>query len=125
MTRRFPDFSRPAAPPWRWSDTFLVALCSSIAVAPMAFTLFVGLLIKPAGAHTAVSGWSYPASCCADYDCAEISPSRVKEAPGGYIVDGHFSVPHSEVKQSPDGHFHACFPNPEMLRCLFIPPSGS
>ena len=90
----------------------------------MAFVIY--LTAAPyARAHEAMKGWEYPVICCSGHDCTEISADRVKEAPGGYMVDGRFSVPHSEVKHSPDGRYHACFPNPDYLRCLFIPPSGS
>lgn len=51
MTRRFPDFSRPAPTPWRWTDTFLVGLCSAIAVAAFVALGLLFLLVKPAGAE--------------------------------------------------------------------------
>jgi hypothetical protein len=76
-------------------------------------------------AHDTGKGWSYPWDCCSDRDCAEIEPTRVRPAPGGYLVDGRFHVRQSEVRYSPDGHYHACFPNPDTLRCFFAPPSGS
>lgn len=125
MTRRFADFNRPAPKPYTWIDYFLIGVVTVICTAAMLFIFVVCLLVKPVRAHEAMSGWEYPTACCAGYDCAEIAESRVKEAPGGYVVDGKFHVAHSEVKHSPDGHYHACFPNPETLRCLFIPPSGS
>lgn len=68
----------------------------------------------------------YPAWCCSDTDCAPIHESRVKALPtGGYLVDGRFTVPQAEVKYSPDGQYHACFPQPGDLRCFFAPPQGS
>jgi len=50
MTRRFADFSRPSRPPWRWTDTFLVGLCSAIAVAAFTAIFILFLMIHPAGA---------------------------------------------------------------------------
>jgi len=125
MTRRFADFNNPAPKPYTWVDYFLIGVVCIVCTAAIMFILFVGLLIKPARGHEAMSGWQYPLECCAGYDCAEISADRVKEAPGGYLVDGKFRVAHSAVKHSPDGNYHACFPQPENLRCLFVPPSGS
>lgn len=78
-----------------------------------------------AQAHDTGKGWSYPWACCADHDCAEISESRVKPEAGGYLIDGRFHVPQAEVRFSPDGRYHACFPKPDNLKCFFAPPSGS
>lgn len=112
MTRRFADFSKPAPPIWRFKDTVIVVLASTVAVGAFVGLGLLFLLVKPAGAHEAMGGFQYPWEYCAGHDCSEIAASRVKEAPGGYVVDGRFPVRHSEVKQSPDGHYHACFPNP-------------
>lgn len=76
-------------------------------------------------AHFAPKGWEYPWECCHDHDCAEIADSRVHTSPSGYVVDEHFVIPQSEVRQSPDGKYHACFPRPDKLRCFFAPPAGS
>lgn len=87
----------------------------------------VVLLLLVAGiarAHTAPRGWDYPWECCHDHDCAEIADSRVRTSPAGYVIDGKFTVPQSQVRQSPDGKYHACFPNPERLQCFFAPAAG-
>lgn len=76
-------------------------------------------------AHTAPKGWEYPWECCHNQDCAEIADSRVHTSSEGYVIDNHFVVPASKVRQSPDGHYHACFLNPEKLECFFAPPTGS
>jgi len=81
--------------------------------------------IGEAMAHDAAMGWSYPWECCHDHDCTEISADRVHTSPSGYVIDGHIVVPQSEVRQSPDGRYHACFPKPDKLRCFFAPPTGS
>jgi hypothetical protein len=73
-----------------------------------------------AGAHS-----FYPIECCSGYDCAPITPDRVKIVEGGYVIDGKFTVPTKEVRRSQDEHYHACFPQPENLRCFFAPPFGS
>jgi hypothetical protein len=67
----------------------------------------------------------YPIECCAGYDCAEISENRVSIAATGYLIDGKFTVPYSEARNSPDGHFHACFPTPDYLKCFWAPKPGS
>lgn len=81
--------------------------------------------ISEALAHDAAMGWSYPWECCHDRDCAEIAADRVHTSPAGYVVDGRFVIPQSQVRQSPDGRYHACFPNPDKLLCFFAPPAGS
>jgi hypothetical protein len=76
-------------------------------------------------AHEAHNGWSYPFECCGGHDCSSIDDKRVSYAPGGYLVDGLHFVAQKDVRQSPDGQFHACFPQPNNLRCFFAPPNGS
>lgn len=124
MTRRFQKIDRPLNIPTTGEAVGvpLAILAGIIVVLIAGFTL---ASIWPVRAHEAMAGWQYPISCCANYDCAEIGPERVKEAAGGYLVDGQFHVPHSEVKHSPDGRYHACFPKPDFLKCLFVPPNGS
>jgi len=87
--------------------------------------VFIIATIAQALAHTAPKGWDYPWECCHDHDCAEIADSRVTTSPAGYVIDGKFVVPQSQVRQSPDGKYHACFPNPERLQCFFAQPVGS
>lgn len=95
--------------------TSAVILASLIALASLLF------ILSPAFAHS----W-YPHECCHDKDCAEIADNRVRQdGAGGYIVDGKFPVHRSQVKTSPDGHYHACFPNPDLLLCFFAPQPNS
>ena len=82
------------------------------------------LLIHVALGHEAKKGWEYPWECCHDLDCSEISPERVKPVAGGYMVDGRFHVLQKDVRVSPDGVYHACFPQPDNLKCFFAPPMG-
>lgn len=81
--------------------------------------------VMSALAHDTGKGWAYPWECCADHDCAEISEDRVRTGPQGYVIDGRFIVPPAEVRQSPDGRYHACFPTPDKLKCFWAPPPGS
>jgi hypothetical protein len=67
----------------------------------------------------------YPVECCSGYDCNMIDAKRVSLASGGYMVDSKFFVPQKDVRKSEDGDFHACFPQPNNLRCFFAPPNGS
>jgi hypothetical protein len=67
----------------------------------------------------------YPVECCSGYDCAPIDAKRVGFSAGGYMVDGLHFVAQKDVRQSLDGEFHACFPQPNNLRCFFAPPNGS
>lgn len=98
---------------------FLVIVASIVAVCALLF------ILSPAFSHQAVSGWEYPISCCAGYDCAELAADRVSVSAGGYVIDGKFTVPYSETRNSPDGLYHACFPQPDNLKCFWAPPPGS
>lgn len=78
------------------------------------------LMGSVAGAHE----W-YPPFCCSNGDCAPIAGKRVQATPEGFLIDGKFIVPRSQVKDSMDGQYHGCFPTPEKLLCFFAPPPGS
>lgn len=67
----------------------------------------------------------YPPYCCSGGDCAPIDSTRVQTVPEGFVIDGHFNVPRSEVRDSMDGRYHGCFPKPDKLQCFFAPPPGS
>jgi len=102
---------------WNASGSFLYAT-----------TVVAFIIVSPsivALAHDSGMGWSYPWECCHDHDCVEINEGRVHTSPDGYVIDGHFIVPQSKVRRSPDGHYHACFPTPDKLLCFFAPPMGS
>jgi hypothetical protein len=83
------------------------------------------LTVSAAGAHEAMQGWSYPFDCCSGQDCAPIDQSRVEEQQGGYLIDHKHFVRRTDARWSGDGRFHACFPNPNSLRCFFRPPNGA
>lgn len=125
MTRRFADFSRPAIKPYTWVDYFLIFVVSVVCSAAFIAFMFVCLLIRPAGAHDTGKGWAYPWECCSDKDCEEISATRARPVQGGYLIDGKHHVPQDQVRHSPDGRYHACFPQPDVLKCFWAPPSGS
>lgn len=81
-------------------------------------------LVVAAGGSANAHEW-YPWECCSGHDCDAITPDRVKIVEGGYVIDGKFMVPTKEARRSQDEHYHACFPQPENLRCFFAPPFGS
>lgn len=85
-----------------------------------AFLLWLASLVVDVRAHS-----FYPADCCSGTDCAPIAEARVRPAFAGYMIDGVHYVPMAQVKPSPDGEYHACFPKPETLRCFWAPPQGS
>lgn len=78
-------------------------------------------VIGAAEAHKAMSGWTYPFECCHNLDCAELAPGRVKPTPGGYLIDGKFLVLQKDVRFSPDGRYHGCFPKPDKMGCFWAP----
>lgn len=99
-------------------------------------------LATPAPAHQAMSGWSYPASCCSDRDCAEIPADVVREhvrdgfvvtvAPGAHPMwpitkPGPLTVavPYLDVRVSPDGRFHLCIDATGKVLCFFAAHGGS
>lgn len=116
-----------------------IVLCIMSAVA---VGCFIAALVTPALSHEAPAtvamplGWSYPAICCSNRDCAPIPDSAVKTGPDGYrvtlmpgdhpFVDTQVSylIPYKEAKDSPDGIHHICLnPDGKML-CFFSPPRG-
>lgn len=107
----------------------------------LSLLLILGPGLDPARAHSAMSGWAYPASCCSGTDCAEISPQSVQETGGGYVVTvapgSHpmwradrpaplvVRIPYREAKPSPDGHWHICLNGAGDLLCFFAAAGGS
>lgn len=81
-----------------------------------------------AGAHDAVSGWSYPYACCSGIDCREISGKAISERPEGYVINGTGEVvayTDGRIKASPDGVYHWCSvagADDTRTICLFVPP---
>jgi hypothetical protein len=89
----------------------------------------------PAGAHEAPMGWTYPLSCCSNYDCKQVTgghaSGEVREAPGGYVIAGTGEVvPYQDkrIRRSPDGAFHWCAHQAGVdagrTICLFVPDRG-
>lgn len=100
-------------------------------------SLFLALLLSaPAGSHEAQNtagqplGWSYPLSCCSNYDCKQVSGGTVRERPEGYVIDTGEVVPYGDkrVRVSPDGEFHWCAHQAGVdagrTICLFVPDRG-
>lgn len=81
-----------------------------------------------AEAHDAPSGWTYPLSCCSDYDCRAVAEADVLERPEGYVIAATGEVipmTSRKVRQSPDGIFHWCSVagrDDGATICLFVPP---
>ena len=78
----------------------------------------IGLLIVSGVTH---AHDFYHAECCSGHDCAPIAFSRVQVNASGFLIDGKHTVLFKDVRRSMDGSYHACFPNPETLRCLYAP----
>ncbi len=82
-------------------------------------------------AHEAASGWSYPLSCCANFDCREATTGEVEERPEGFVIAGTGEVvpmTDKRIRNSPDGKFHLCAHQAGVdagrTICLFVPPRG-
>lgn len=98
-----------------------------------AFAVILGIAAGcPARAHEAPTGWKYPAICCSNKDCKQVSDISVKPQGSGWFVEdtGEF-IAHGDkrLRDSPDGLFHRCAaganfgPDGHTL-CLFVPPMG-
>lgn len=106
-----------------------LAVQAVLAVA--ATVAFVLVLVVESPAHDAPSGWTYPSSCCSDFDCREVSGEAVEERPEGYLIVATGEVipmTDRKVRVSPDGRFHWCSrggkPDGATI-CLFAPHGGS
>jgi hypothetical protein len=101
MTRRFPDFSRPAIKPYSFVDYFLIFVVAIVTSAAFIAFLFVCLLIRPAGARDlgqwkdtdpAISQWyrslmqpdNKHLSCCGESDA--YYADKVETGPNGEII---------------------------------------
>jgi hypothetical protein len=78
-----------------------------------------------AAASIAAAHEWYPPLCCSGGDCRPIAASRVSVVSDGYMVDGKFHILASEARDSLDGRYHGCFPEPNRLVCFFRPPPNS
>jgi len=113
-------------------------LLSSLAVGTAIAGIAVGILAFSAGKtwpHDAQpspakpQGWSYPFSCCANFDCESVPESDVIEGARGYEIRSTGElIPMADrrVKDSPDGQFHWCAHRAGLdagkTICLFVPP---
>lgn len=79
-------------------------------------------------AHQAAAGWTYPLSCCSNYNCKEVGAGVVRERPEGFVIDTGEVIPYGDkrIRHSPDGLFHWCAhqAGDDMGKtiCLFVPP---
>jgi hypothetical protein len=126
--------------------TRILSLALLLALACYAVMLTIVIATKPAKAHEAVSGMSYPARCCwspqaapagRPGDCDEIPDHAVTAVQGGYAVTlapgDHpmvkkplsLIVPYDKVEHAEDGKFHICFRADMTARCFFSGASGS
>lgn len=89
------------------------------------------IVLFPAGlarAHEAAKGWSYPFSCCSNFDCRQISSKAISERPEGYVINDTGEVldyADARLKDSPDGEYHWCSVaggSRSRTICLFVPP---
>lgn len=91
------------------------------------FLLFVPQAVI---AHDAPTGWSYPFSCCSNFDCRQVSAKTISERPEGYVITNTGEVVNyadARIKDSPDGEYHWCSVAGEKSSrtiCLFVPPKG-
>jgi hypothetical protein len=97
-----------------------------------ALLLSVLLAAGSAYSHDAPSGWAYPWSCCSNQDCHEVPEAAIKEGLTGYeLVTTGEIIPYGDkrIKDSPDGHFHACQQSGDFdkghVLCLFVPSRGA
>lgn len=97
----------------------IIALLAGVLITAFGVGLFwvaVSFTARPALGHS-----FYPNECCSGRDCDAISKSRVSIVEGGYLLDNAYFIPELEARKSLDGRYHACFPNPQKLRCFFAP----
>lgn len=93
--------------------------------------------VSQAVAHEAITGWTYPNSCCSARDCYQMEPGDVTWTPDGYRIEATGEVvPFERTRRSPDGFFHRCSSrgNPskptigktfQKGRCLWVPEAGT
>ena len=72
--------------------------------------LIVIMMIVPASAHEALTGWSYDAECCSDRDCKQVDYDDVIEDGygGWFFIPGTVHFDRTQVRPSGDAHFHVC-----------------
>jgi hypothetical protein len=81
---------------------------------------------KPTAAKP--QGWSYPLSCCSNFDCKPVPDGYVEERAEGYVLGSGEVVAYNDkrIRNSPDGEFHWCAHQSGVdagrTICLFVPP---
>lgn len=102
----------------------------------------VYVTVRPARAHTTVTGMMFDTWCCngnnVNGDCQPIPEAAVKPVTGGYqvtllpgmhpmVTEPHtYFMPQDKVRLSTDGLVYAClYPTEAELRCLYMMPEGS
>jgi hypothetical protein len=101
-----------------------------LCIAIFAISTGLGLIAFPSAAHAhqAAAGWTYPLSCCSNYDCKEVGAGTVRERPEGFVIETGEVIPYGDkrIRHSPDGLFHWCAhqAGDDMGKtiCLFVPP---
>lgn len=96
----------------------------------IAFTVMAlaWVIIRPAHAHDAPTGWSYPYACCSGIDCRPVSEAAIIEDARGYTIRATGElIPQADprIKQSPDVDYHWCSvagADDSRTICLFVPP---
>jgi hypothetical protein len=90
----------------------------------------LAVMVDRALAHQAPTGWVYPANCCSNQDCREVTHEAVVEVVRGYeIVSTGELIPMTDhrIRRSPDGEFHWCSVAGAAKSgtvCLFVPDRG-
>ena len=104
---------------------WLAALVGSTIIIALA------LLLAPAHAHQAPTGWQYGPECCSSADCYQAPATDVHETPDGYFIESNGeTIPYGDkrIKRSKDEFFHECKPGgiPTSKRsfCLYVPDRG-
>ncbi len=78
------------------------------------------LLSSAASAHD----W-YPPECCSAKDCAVYPAEKVRETPGGYLLESGVTVPYKQARPSPDRQYHICTnQSTSRLICFFAVQGG-
>ncbi|PSC02472.1 hypothetical protein SLNSH_23830 [Alsobacter soli] len=91
-----------------------------------AFPITVALFLATAAqGHQAQSGWTYDPACCGGEDCRQVVDDAVRPVEGGWqVVATGEVIPVTQVKRSPDDHFHRCSAfgrENSKTFCLYVP----
>ena len=111
-------------PPTEFRGSFRMALFLFVVL----FVLF-GVGAYHARAHDGYENYRHPRtnmSCCDGTDCfpqtADQVEARIREVPGGIILDGKTFIPDSDMQEGPNGYWSICEgPISKMLYCVLKP----